>query len=130
MYRNYNYTLTVLAIFITDEFFGFCEYLKNTEIADVVEEIWTNAFGRYDRAMKRVLEIILGGVPAPVKKLVDAVVETKTPRSSKCAADAIQKGYCLIELTSLSVCREVLVIYNCCLYIHQLCCPLKSSLYC
>ena len=59
----------------------------------MVEEIWTNAFGRYDRAMMRVLQIILGSVPSPIKKLVDAVVKMKTPRSSKCTADAIQKGY-------------------------------------
>ena len=61
----------------------------------MVEEIWSNAFGRYDRAMKRLLEIILGRFQSPVKKLVDAVVEMKTPKSSKCAADAIKKCNCL-----------------------------------
>ena len=57
----------------------------------MLEDIWSNAFGRYDRAMQRLLEINLGSFESPVKKLVDAVVEMKTPRSSKCAADAIQK---------------------------------------
>ena len=58
------------------------------KIAEImVEEIWSNAFGRYDRAMKRLLEIVLGSFQSPVKKLVDTVMEMKTPRSSKCATD-------------------------------------------
>ena len=77
--------------FITDEFSHFCDFLKVAK--PMLEDIWSNAFGRYDRAMQRLLEINLGSFESPVKKLVDAVVEMKTPRSSKCAADAIQKGY-------------------------------------
>ena len=56
-----------------------------------MEEMWSNAFGRYDRAMHTLLELTLDSIQTPVKKLVDAVMEMKTPKSSKCAADAIQK---------------------------------------
>ena len=82
-------TLFYLIILITEEFCSFCDFLNIT----TVEEIWSNAFGRYDRAMQRLLEIVLGSFRSPIKKLVNAVVQMKTPKSSKHAADAIQKGY-------------------------------------
>ena len=83
----------------TDNFFEFGECLGKEEV--VLQKIWHEAMGRYDRAMRHLVVDVLYETENPVENLVQSL-EKMTTNGSQQAAQTIQKGnvYKLAIVTS------------------------------
>ena len=73
----------------TDNFFEFGECLGKEEV--VLQEIWQEAMGRYDRAMRHLVVDVLHETENPVENLVQSL-EKMTTDGSQQTAQTIQKG--------------------------------------
>ena len=78
-----------LVFLYIDHFIEFAECLGKEEV--ILQEIWQEAMGRYDRAMKHTVVNILHEPENPVETLVQSLVKL-TAESSQQAAGAISRG--------------------------------------
>ena len=60
-------------------------------------KVWDSAHGRYDIAMKRLVADVLQEAESPEDKLFNALIQMRTPESTKRAAEAIQNGILLMH---------------------------------
>ena len=80
---------SLLFFLCTGQFFEFGECLGKEEV--ILQEIWQEAMGRYDRAMRYLMVDVLHETENPVENLVQSL-EKMTTEGSQQTAQTIQKG--------------------------------------
>ena len=80
----------IISFLGVEYFVGFAKCLLMEEAEAV--KVWDDAHGRYDIAMKKLVADVLREAENPEDKLFNALMQMRTPESTKRAAVAIQKG--------------------------------------